>query len=190
MIAAQISQTHVALKLAQNTHDLGFKKSALLHQNFLVLQSKKILLSMLLSLEEDYPDHAVGAEIILMRPRGDKANAFHIRAQITRQQASGVDAVNQQFFATKVKRGGRAEGFGRPAATRAIGEGAYIAILCNAQRAVLLIFHHKCRPIHSAASLFTTLKILKSERRISTRNSGPSNPPPKGGPRETKNVSV
>ena len=54
MLAAYIGQSHAALNLAQHAHDLGFRKSALSHQNLPVGLSEKILLSMTLSLGEDY----------------------------------------------------------------------------------------------------------------------------------------
>jgi hypothetical protein len=54
-MSAHIGQYHAAFNLAQNTHDLGFRKSALPHQNLLVVLFEKILPSKALSLGEDYP---------------------------------------------------------------------------------------------------------------------------------------
>jgi hypothetical protein len=71
VFTAHIGQSHAAVNLAQHTHDLGVRKSALPHQNLLVLHSGKILPSKPLSLREDYHPiaipHVSGAR--LYRPR-------------------------------------------------------------------------------------------------------------------------
>jgi hypothetical protein len=54
VLLAHFSQSDAALNLAQHTHDLSFRKSALPHQNLLVILSEKILPSMPPSLGEDY----------------------------------------------------------------------------------------------------------------------------------------
>ncbi|ASY72478.1 Mobile element protein (plasmid) [Sinorhizobium fredii CCBAU 83666] len=55
MFAAQVGNRHPALRLAQYRHDLGFAKSALLHQNLLEHLAEKILLLKPLIRGEDYP---------------------------------------------------------------------------------------------------------------------------------------
>ncbi|MEY9773058.1 hypothetical protein ABIA14_005399 [Sinorhizobium fredii] len=58
MFAAQVGNRHPALRLAQYRHDLGFAKSALLHQNLLEHLAEKILLLKPLIRGEDYPGSA------------------------------------------------------------------------------------------------------------------------------------
>lgn len=55
VLPAHIGQSQSAFNLAQNAHDLGLGKSALPHSNLLVVFAEKSLLSMPLSLGEDYP---------------------------------------------------------------------------------------------------------------------------------------
>lgn len=44
MFAAQVGNRHPALRLAQHRHDLGFAKSALLHQYLFEHLAEKVLL--------------------------------------------------------------------------------------------------------------------------------------------------
>jgi hypothetical protein len=71
-----------------------------------------------------------------MRPRGDKAHALNVLAQITGEQACGVYRIDQQFFAAEITRGGRAEALRCPRTIWAVREGAHIAILRDGERTV------------------------------------------------------
>src|SRR5690606_38057417 len=55
MLPAQLRHRNSAFRLAQHGHDLGFAKSALLHQNLLEHLAEKILLLNPLIRGEDYP---------------------------------------------------------------------------------------------------------------------------------------
>src|SRR5690606_26241889 len=55
MLPAQLRHRNSAFRLAQHGHDLGFAKSALLHQNLLEHLAEKILLLNPLMRGEDYP---------------------------------------------------------------------------------------------------------------------------------------
>src|SRR5690606_12029182 len=54
MLPAQVGHRHATFSLAQHGHDLGFAKSALLHQNLLEHLAAKILLLKPLIRAEDY----------------------------------------------------------------------------------------------------------------------------------------
>ncbi len=67
VLPAKLRYGDTAFRLAQHSHDLGFGKSALLHQNLLEHLAEKILLSKPIIRGEDYPITSAITTLLLLQ---------------------------------------------------------------------------------------------------------------------------